>query len=500
MSTLSRLEEKIRAGWLGKVIGGTLGAPYEGYAGKLNLNFYDPVPSHALPNDDLDLQVVWLRHLLDRKATAVRPADLAEAWGRHVGFPWSEYAVGLRNRHYGLEGARLGSFDNWWAEGMGAAIRSELWAFVAAGDPARAAAYAWADATFDHAGDGVYAEIFFAVLEANAFGGGRIEALIEQGLAAIPPASRTAFAVRRTQFLWSQIGEWTAVREILLAEVAQLHFTDIEINVAFTILGLLAGGGDFARSICIANNCGWDTDCTAATVGSILGILDPSSIPAAWAAPIGGRVLLNAQIIDMPLETTLDELTEQTLRLRRQLTEPAAVGEIVPRRRSLPDDSPIRVPYRAACLDVPMARVDAPPAPSGHGHEAAGHWMRHAVENVRAVSLHFSFEVRIEDDRPVRFMAFLPRPCRTFVDGKPYADWNPSSWTPGWHGPSFHLYAERAVDGTKPSRAPAITLTPGVHRFDVVFDHDGTDAAELVVGAADAQTDLWLPFALALRK
>lgn len=494
-------EEKIRAGWLGKVIGGTLGGPFEGNTAKLNVSFYEPIPTQAMPNDDLDLQVVWLRYLLAEKVDAVRPADLALAWQKHVGFPWCEYAIGLRNMHYGLSGVQLGAFDNWFADCMGAAIRSEIWAFLAPGDTRRAAHYAWADAIFDHAGDGVYAAIFFAVLESCAFTDSNLESLIEKGLAAIPAASRTAFAVRRTQYLWSRMHDWEEVRENLLVDLAPTHFTDTAINIAFTILGLLAGKGDFEQTLCIANNCGWDTDCTAATAGAILGVMEPSCIPAEWSDPIGGRVLLNAQIRDMPLETSLDELTEQTLRLRAQLTH-HQVSELVvpPRSRPRPDDSPIYILYRCGVSDQPTEMItSAEPRPT-ESFTAAGHWFRHAVSNPKAKAVHFSFDVRIDDANPVRFMAFLPRPCRTFVDGKPYADFEPRSWAPGWHGPSFHLYAERAVDGTKPLRAPAVSLKPGLHRLDIVLDHDGTDAVELVVGVADATSDLWLPFALAAAK
>jgi hypothetical protein len=32
---------------------------YEGCDGPLNLKFYDPVPGDMIPNDDLDLQVLW---------------------------------------------------------------------------------------------------------------------------------------------------------------------------------------------------------------------------------------------------------------------------------------------------------------------------------------------------------------------------------------------------------------------------------------------------------
>ncbi|PAW78150.1 MAG: hypothetical protein B9S32_08115 [Verrucomicrobia bacterium Tous-C9LFEB] len=501
MSSLSHLEEKIRAGWLGKVIGGTLGGPFEGYAGKLNVPFYDPIPSQALPNDDLDLQVVWLRYLLSKKVTSVQPADLADAWQKHVGFPWCEYAVGLRNRHYGLSGVQLGAFDNWFADCMGAAIRSEIWAFLAPSDTRRAAHYAWADAIFDHAGDGVYAAMFFAVLESSAFEDSDLNSLIEKGLAAIPAASRTAFAVRRTQYLWSLIRNWEEVREILIVDLAPTHFTDTAINIAFTILGLLAGERDFERTLCIANNCGWDTDCTAATAGAILGVMDPSCIPPKWSDPIGGKVLLNPQILDMPLETSLDELTEQTLQLRAQLTH-HIVGDtiVLPRMRPRPSESPIQIPYRCGIQEQSIKSVTTLTDIPAESFTAAGHWFRHSVSDPKAKAMHFSFNVKIDDERPVRFMAFLSRPCRTFVDGKSYADFEPRSWAPGWHGPSFHLFAERAVDGTKPLRAPALVLTPGEHRFDVLLEHDGTDAIELVIGVADATSDLWLPFALAIAK
>ncbi len=65
------------------------------------------------------------------------------------------------------------------------------------------------------------------------------------------------------------------------------EFTDVAQNLAFTVLGWLAGGGDFGHSICIAVNCGKDTDCTGATLGALLGILDPAGIGEEWLRPIG---------------------------------------------------------------------------------------------------------------------------------------------------------------------------------------------------------------------
>ena len=70
---------KVLGCWLGKAVGGTLGGPYEGRPGPLALSYYDPVPTEMLPNDDLDLQVVWLE-AIRRAGLPVDRRTLADAW------------------------------------------------------------------------------------------------------------------------------------------------------------------------------------------------------------------------------------------------------------------------------------------------------------------------------------------------------------------------------------------------------------------------------------
>ena len=53
--------DKVLGCWLGKNIGGTLGAPFECKRGVFPVEFYtQDTHGEPLPNDDLDLQEVWL--------------------------------------------------------------------------------------------------------------------------------------------------------------------------------------------------------------------------------------------------------------------------------------------------------------------------------------------------------------------------------------------------------------------------------------------------------
>ena len=70
--------DKVYACWIGKNIGGTMGGPFEGTKGTLDVQGFTTAPGEALPNDDLDLQLVWLHAVESIGARAVDCKTLGE--------------------------------------------------------------------------------------------------------------------------------------------------------------------------------------------------------------------------------------------------------------------------------------------------------------------------------------------------------------------------------------------------------------------------------------
>jgi ADP-ribosylglycohydrolase len=310
-------EDKVLGCWTGKNIGGTLGAPFEGKQAILDVKFYtQDLKGNPIPNDDLDLQLVWLRAIEDHGIYNINERLLGEYWLAHVVGPWEEYGICRNNMVNGLYPPLSGLCNNArWHNGNGAWIRSEIWACLFPGAPDDVAEFAWYDACVDHAGDGIYAEIFTATLESMAFIESDLHKLIEIALSKIPSTCRVTRSVRLALAEYKAGHDFITARNAVLKDSEDLSWFHAPANIAFTVIGLLYGEGDFARSICIAVNCGDDTDCTGATAGAVMGIIKGrSGIPREWIEPIGENiktVAVNPYRLELP--ETLGELTARTI-------------------------------------------------------------------------------------------------------------------------------------------------------------------------------------------
>lgn len=328
--------EKVAAGWLGKCLGGAIGMPYEGVPALRRPLTAADVVVPATPNDDLELQLIWLVALREH-GLGLDCETMGRYWRRFIPRGCDEYSIALRNLRRGIAPPESGYFENYFADGMGAAIRSEIWAMVFAGRPGLAAQFAIADATVDHWGDGVWAEILMARLEATAFELDDLTALYRRALAWLPAESRLRQAVTTALELHGAGVPPARAFQQLKARWSHPNFTDCAMNCAYLAAALLYGDHDFVKTILYAVNFGRDTDCIAASAGAVLGIADGlEAIPAAWRKQVPDELALSDFVATMPgIPRTLSELTHETIRLHerwRDLPEPPGAGAYEPFR------------------------------------------------------------------------------------------------------------------------------------------------------------------------
>jgi len=265
--------DKIHGCWYGKCLGGAAGAPVEGIKRLIEIEDFTEIFNPDLPNDDLDLQLLWL-DVLKTKGTIINSCDLADAWVEKCWYPFSEYGYFLKNYIRGIKPPYSGIVNNsFFKEGMGCPIRSEIWGIISAGNPNLAMQYAYMDATLDHADNSVYAEQFLAVVESMAFFVSDINELVEIGMKYIPKESKLYRCFEAIIDMNKSGEDWKDARKMVLNRFSHPDFTNVVQNLGFVLIALLWGKADMKKTINIALKCGYDTDCTCASAASVVGII-----------------------------------------------------------------------------------------------------------------------------------------------------------------------------------------------------------------------------------
>ena len=342
-------KNKVKGCFLGKNIGGTLGAPFECWRGVYNIDFFMQDVSTPVPNDDLDLQLVWLS-AVEHEVKNIDSHVLCEYWENYVSAVISEYGTGKNNYAMGIVPPLSGHMRNENRESNGAWIRTEIWACLAAGNPALAANYAYYDACVDHSGEGVYAAVFTAAVQSAAFFETDTDKLLAIGCSYIPAdcATRGAVDLVRASYAagdsWQTArkklltaypssfgeigGEWQGTEQVPACEQCPVqqhdpdipkaqHGYDAPAHIGIVLIGWLWGKGDFGKSICLATDCGEDTDCTAGTLGALLGIINGADkLPEKWKKGCSEKIATCTLRPDLLLNVpaTVSELCERVVK------------------------------------------------------------------------------------------------------------------------------------------------------------------------------------------
>ena len=356
MKTLdfSAYEDRILGAWLGKSIGGTLGAYLENHKELKHLTAAELWPATIPPNDDLDIQMVWLE-ALQEKGCHLTCDDLAAFWQERCWYNFCDYGFFLHNLQRGIRPPESGYWNNnYFSESQGCPIRSDIWGLVAPGNPRLAAELAEQDGMLDHDGFSVDAEMFYAAMTAAAFFERKRSRIIQAALDVLPEESEIPEVVRDVRQISRDLPSFDAAWRVVMRNFGDRDASKAVTNLAIVMLAWERSDDDFEQAMTLCCNAGWDTDCTAGTLGGLLGALyGTSCIPTTWRNSIGPNLVCGVQIRHK--NAPLAEVAHETALVG---VEMAQTRNGLVRFRGAPD-VPVR-PAHAPSISLKAEYIEAP--------------------------------------------------------------------------------------------------------------------------------------------
>ena len=351
------LHDRVLGGWLGRSAGCLLGKPLEGIrkkdadpelghrkyirqlletAGAYPLHGYVPhltpdrhgliLPScwpyttsghiAGMPrDDDIDYAILNLM-ILEKYGRAWKPEQAMNEWLHFLPY-WEIWAAGrAAYRNYGMLGLpveRLALVGNEFRQSLGGMIRSDVWGWVNPGRLEAAASLAYRDSAMSQTHNGLYAGIFWAVAIAAAFALETPRQVILKALGLIPAHCRLTDAIVWVLQQHDAGADWEQAVGGIYDRYWGLPLNHSLPNTAIAVMGLLYSEGDFGLAIERAVMAGFDTDCTGATVGSVMGVLQGAErLPSVWTEPLQDRV---TSALAQVGTVSIASLAERTARL-----------------------------------------------------------------------------------------------------------------------------------------------------------------------------------------
>jgi hypothetical protein len=254
------------------------------------------------------------------------------------------------------------------------------------------------------------------------------------------------------------------------------NFTDVVMNIPLVVMALLLSKGDFSKGICLAVNCGCDADCTTASVGAIMGIIDPDSIDEKWLKPIGRKLVINDGITRITHPDTLDGFTNQIIDLRKRVTLREVKKET-----------------NAEAIENQKLRAEVGIFPDWNNeggklgepvesHEFSGNYGCISSSQIPKGSVYMMrFQFELDKKQKVRIMFNSPSNNKVWVDGKFAFGRENGSMIPSFHRAPKDQFIDEELEAGKH------TLLVGVS------PNNGQKEIKWVVGIGDAVTKQWLP-------
>jgi ADP-ribosylglycohydrolase len=279
------VKDKIRGGLLGQMLGNLNGIPHEfkyiQEPGTVK-NYVPSLPNGAFTDDDTDFEWVYI-YTMQKKRTVFLPYDEVTAlWKERINRNiWcsNRYARHLMDIEVKPPMTGFISFNPWAEFNVSGQFLCETYGLLAPAMPQTASKIGlhYTKVAIDY--EPAQTTQLFTSMIAMAFVENDINKILDAGVASIDPASNTLKIINEVKNWHRQNPtNWKESRRLLKEKYTQENGrtrdrNGTELNTGAIIMALLYGEGDFAETLKLSFNMGWDADCNAATLGTILGAM-----------------------------------------------------------------------------------------------------------------------------------------------------------------------------------------------------------------------------------
>jgi hypothetical protein len=298
------LEDKIRGGWAGQMIGVAYGAPTEFKSNAKILEgeliWKEEMIENTIHQDDLYVEMTFAK-VMDTQGLEATTEDYGEAFKNSQYHLWHANAGARRVLNQGIKAPWSGHPKyNIHANDIDFQIEADFIGLMSPGMPRVSNRFCDRVGRVMNYGDGLYGGMFVCGMYSAAFFETNPRRVVEAGLACIPAKSDYGRVIRDL-LEWSaqQPDDWRKVWQLVedkwnrddpCPDGALAPFNiDAKLNGAYIAFGLLFGDGDFLKTMEISTRCGQDSDCNPSSAAGVLGVmLGYSRIPENFRSGIPG--------------------------------------------------------------------------------------------------------------------------------------------------------------------------------------------------------------------
>jgi len=302
--------DKIRGGLLGQILGNLNGGPHEmKYVNEPgNVRDYIPsLPTGAVTDDDTDFEWIYVVEMQKNRNVFLSSDEVTALWRERINRGiWCSNRFARYLMDIGFKPPFTGyvTLNPWSDFNVAGQFLCETFGLIAPAMPQTAAKIGLNYTTVSIDGEPAQTTQLYTTMIASAFVESDIRKILNAGIAALDPNSRTLRVVNDVMGWHAQNSDnWRETRRLLKEKYTvenggMRDKNGVDLNNGAIIASLLYGDGNFEESVRMSFNMGWDADCNAATVGTILGTL------------YGYRKMMHEgwQIVDLYRNTTRDKM------------------------------------------------------------------------------------------------------------------------------------------------------------------------------------------------